>query len=59
MGIIQTWHMASRNNPALGYISDTYRLLQAEGHVFPPVGQPVDSILLETAAVMLDLTKGK
>lgn len=50
LGIIQTWHMASRNNPALGYISDTYRLLQAEGHVFPPVGQPVDSILLETAA---------
>ncbi|CDH51224.1 ubiquitin binding protein [Lichtheimia corymbifera JMRC:FSU:9682] len=50
LGIIQTWHLASRNNPSLGYISDTYRLLQAEGHVFPPVGQAVDSILLETAA---------
>ncbi|KAI9311954.1 hypothetical protein BX666DRAFT_1991275 [Dichotomocladium elegans] len=48
--IIQTWHLASNGNPSLSYISDTYRLLQAEGYVFPPVSQTVDSILLETSA---------
>ncbi|KAI9277153.1 hypothetical protein BDA99DRAFT_495020 [Phascolomyces articulosus] len=50
LSIIQTWSLAAKGNPALGYITDTHRLMQAEGHVFPTMNTAVDSILLETSA---------
>ncbi|KAG2224065.1 hypothetical protein INT45_004946 [Circinella minor] len=50
LSIIQTWSVAAKGNPALAYITDTHRLLQAEGHVFPPMNAAVDSIFLETSA---------
>ncbi|KAI7853754.1 hypothetical protein BDC45DRAFT_441684 [Circinella umbellata] len=50
LSIIQTWSLAAKGNPALAYITDTHRLLQAEGHVFPPMNAAVDSIFLETSA---------
>ncbi|KAF7726000.1 Vacuolar protein-sorting-associated protein 27 [Apophysomyces ossiformis] len=50
LGTIQTWGLAAKGNSALGYMSDTYGLLKAEGYVFPPVIGKVDPILFETAA---------
>ncbi|KAI8144913.1 hypothetical protein BJV82DRAFT_606678 [Fennellomyces sp. T-0311] len=50
LSIIQTWSLAAKGNPALFYITDTHRLLQAEGHVFPPMNTAIDPILLETSA---------
>ncbi|KAI8344290.1 hypothetical protein BC941DRAFT_408256 [Chlamydoabsidia padenii] len=47
---VQTWGIAAKGNPALGYMTDTYSLLRAEGHVFPSVKQNIDSILLEASA---------
>lgn len=51
--LIQVWGIASKGNPSLSYISGTYSLLRAEGYVFPPVTEKIDSILLETAVVKL------
>ncbi|KAI9261133.1 hypothetical protein BY458DRAFT_576088 [Sporodiniella umbellata] len=50
LSIIQTWGTASRNNPRLSYMHDTYTLLKAEGMTFPPMRENLDSIFLETAA---------
>ncbi|ORZ21382.1 hypothetical protein BCR42DRAFT_407451 [Absidia repens] len=47
---VQTWGIAAKGNPALGYMTDTYSLLRAEGHVFPPIKQNIDAILLEASA---------
>lgn len=47
--LIQVWGIASKGNPSLSYISGTYNLLRAEGYVFPPITEKIDSILLETA----------
>lgn len=49
--LIQVWGIASKGNPSLSYISGTYSLLRAEGYVFPPITERIDSILLETAVV--------
>ncbi|OAD76703.1 hypothetical protein PHYBLDRAFT_109142, partial [Phycomyces blakesleeanus NRRL 1555(-)] len=48
---IQTWGLAAKAKPSLSYMTDTYSLLRAEGYVFPPVTEPIDSIMLETSAV--------
>jgi hypothetical protein len=53
LSLIQTWGIAAKGNPSLSYISGTYNLLRAEGYVFPPVTEKIDSILLETAVVSL------
>lgn len=45
------WGIASKGNPSLSYISGTYSFLRAEGYVFPPITERIDSILLETAVV--------
>ncbi|CAO3640647.1 unnamed protein product [Mucor fragilis] len=49
LSLIQVWGIASKGNPALSYISDTYTLLRAEGHTFPHVTDKIDSTLFETA----------
>ncbi|KAI8384873.1 uncharacterized protein BYT42DRAFT_612540 [Radiomyces spectabilis] len=50
LSVIQTWGIASKGKSTLSYMTDTYTLLKAEGYVFPPVKEHVDSILLETSA---------
>ncbi|KAI9259698.1 hypothetical protein EDC94DRAFT_611833 [Helicostylum pulchrum] len=47
--LIQVWGIASKGNSSLSYISGTYSLLRAEGYIFPPITEKIDSILLETA----------
>ncbi|KAI8097589.1 uncharacterized protein BX664DRAFT_326751 [Halteromyces radiatus] len=47
---VQTWGCAAKGNPALGYMTDTYSILKAEGHVFPPIKQNIDRIMLESSA---------
>lgn len=49
--LIQVWGIASKGNTSLSYISGTYSLLRAEGYIFPPITERIDSILLETAIV--------
>ncbi|GAN02088.1 vacuolar protein sorting-associated protein 27 [Mucor ambiguus] len=49
LSLIQVWGIASKGNPALSYISDTYTLLRAEGYTFPHVTDKIDSTLFETA----------
>jgi growth factor-regulated tyrosine kinase substrate len=51
LAIVQVWGMASKGNPQLSYITDTYNFLKAEGYVFPPVNEHTDSIVLESSAV--------
>ncbi|CAM0138524.1 Vacuolar protein-sorting-associated protein 27 [Umbelopsis sp. WA50703] len=50
LAIVQVWGMASKGNPQLSYITDTYNFLKAEGYVFPPVNEHTDSIVLESSA---------
>ncbi|KAI8639363.1 hypothetical protein BD408DRAFT_421487 [Parasitella parasitica] len=50
LNVIQTWGLASKNQPTLSYMSDTYALLKAEGVQFPPVTENIDGILFEAAA---------
>ncbi|KAG1087311.1 hypothetical protein G6F42_020654 [Rhizopus arrhizus] len=49
LSLIQIWGIASKGNPTLSYISDTYTLLRAEGYTFPHVTDKIDSTLFETA----------
>lgn len=51
LSLIQIWGIASKGNPSLSYISDTYTLLRAEGYTFPHVTDKIDSTLFETAVV--------
>ncbi|RIB21262.1 hypothetical protein C2G38_1962740 [Gigaspora rosea] len=46
LGLIQTWGLAFENRPGLTYVTDTYKLLKAEGCIFPKVDK--------AAAVMID-----
>lgn len=54
LAVIQTWAIAAKNNPSLSYLTDTYHLLQHERFQFPPLNEPVNALLLETAAVCLN-----
>ncbi|KAI8329387.1 hypothetical protein BC941DRAFT_443030 [Chlamydoabsidia padenii] len=48
--VVQIWGLAAKGKPSLSYVTDTYYLLQAEGYVFPPMTDSIDSIILETSA---------
>ncbi|KAL1933920.1 hypothetical protein VTP01DRAFT_8010 [Rhizomucor pusillus] len=48
--VIEIWGIAAKGKPSLSYMTDTYSLLKAEGYVFPPIQENIDSILLETSA---------
>ncbi|SAM07555.1 hypothetical protein [Absidia glauca] len=50
LSVVQIWGLAAKGKPNLSYVTDTYYLLQAEGYVFPPMTDSIDSIILESSA---------
>lgn len=46
LGSIQTWGLAFEGKKELMYVTETYKLLKHDGHVFPKVDK--------TTAVMID-----
>ncbi|KAG0213948.1 Vacuolar protein-sorting-associated protein 27 [Mortierella sp. GBA30] len=49
LGLIQTWGKLFRGKQGLGYVCDTYMILQHEGYQFPPADN-VGAALVETQA---------
>ncbi|KAF9581322.1 Vacuolar protein-sorting-associated protein 27, partial [Lunasporangiospora selenospora] len=49
LALIQTWGLLFRGKPGLGYVCDTYAILQQERYEFPPVDQ-VGAAIVETLA---------
>ncbi|KAI8604624.1 hypothetical protein EDD21DRAFT_365816 [Dissophora ornata] len=49
LNLLQTWGRLFRGKQGLGYVSDTYMILQHEGYEFPPVDN-VGAALVETQA---------
>ncbi|KAF9967234.1 Vacuolar protein-sorting-associated protein 27 [Mortierella alpina] len=47
--LVQTWGKLFRGKPGLGYVCDTYLILQREGYPFPP-SDNVGAALVETQA---------
>ena len=52
LGLIQTWGLLFRGKHGLGYVCDTYMILQHEGFQFPPKDN-VGAALVESEAVCL------
>lgn len=48
--LVQTWGRLFRGKQGLGYVCDTYMILQHEGYQFPPLDN-VGAALVETQAV--------
>ncbi|KAF9916353.1 Vacuolar protein-sorting-associated protein 27 [Lobosporangium transversale] len=49
LALLQSWGHLFRGSPSLGYVCDTYMVLQHEGYKFPPADN-VGAALVETAA---------
>ncbi|KAF9425969.1 Vacuolar protein-sorting-associated protein 27 [Podila epigama] len=49
LGLIQTWGNLFRGKRGLGYVCDTYMILQHEGYEFPPIDH-IGAALVETEA---------